>query len=46
MQKARALKTRTPVELQEEVEKEGRKGRGKSRRKSISSGDKNKTDGS
>jgi len=46
MQKARALKTRTPVELKEEVEKEGRKGRGKSRKKSISSGNKNKTDGS
>ncbi|MDG2361493.1 MAG: DEAD/DEAH box helicase [Hellea sp.] len=45
MQKARALKTRAPVELLQEVEKEGRKGRGKSRRKSISSGDKNKTEG-
>ena len=43
MQKARALKTRAPVEPLQEAEKEGRKGRGKSRRKSISSGDKNKT---
>ena len=45
MQKARALKTRAPVELLQEVEKEGRKGRGKSRRKSIPFGDKNKTEG-
>jgi ATP-dependent RNA helicase RhlE len=45
MQKARALKTRTPVEPLQEAEKEGRKGRGKSRRKSIPSGDKNKTEG-
>jgi len=44
MQKARALKTRTPVEPLQEAEKEGRKGRGKSRRKSIPSGDKNKTE--
>ena len=45
MQKARALKTRTPVEPLQEAEKEGRKGRGKSRRKSILSGDRNKTEG-
>ncbi|MDA9047954.1 DEAD/DEAH box helicase [Hellea sp.] len=45
MQKARALKTRTPVEPLQEAEKEGRKGRGKSRRKSIPSDDKNKAEG-
>jgi ATP-dependent RNA helicase RhlE len=45
MQKARALKTRKPVEPLQETEKEGRKGRGKSRRKSIPSSDKNKTEG-
>jgi ATP-dependent RNA helicase RhlE len=45
-QKARALKTRAPIELPREVEKERRKGRGKSRRrKSIPFGDKNKIEG-